>query len=166
MKGRHVALGLWLALVAAACASAGLSDYAPKDQTEAQIVATLMRIPNGVKAKSLELLMMPYAEDVYVGHFQRYIGVAGPGAPIHVSKRELRDVYQQVFRNAKEVSMDVKDFRLQVSGDRAVAEARIELLFKLEVGRKEEREHLYLNDVTWRMRWTAAGWKIVEEIWQ
>jgi ketosteroid isomerase-like protein len=160
-------MGLWLTLVASGCATGPtLQSYRPKDQDEAQIVAILMRIPNGIKARSLDLIMVPYAEDVYVGNFQRYLGVAGPSAPLSISKPELRDVYRQVFRAAKDVSMDVRDFRLHVSGDRAVAEARTELLFKMEAGRKEEREQIYRNDVTWRMRRTPAGWKIVEEIWQ
>jgi ketosteroid isomerase-like protein len=166
MKGRLVALSLWLTLVAAACASMSLSDYTPKDQTEAQIVATLMRIPNGVKARSVDLMLTPYAEDVYVGHFSNYLGVAGPTAPLSISKADLREVYKQVFRSAKTVTMDVKDFHLQVSGDRAVAEATTELLFELEVARGEERKQTYRNDVTWRLRRTAAGWRIVEEIWQ
>lgn len=167
MWQRVVAMGLWLTLVASGCATGPtLQSYRPKDQDEAQIVAILMRIPNGIKARSLDLIMVPYAEDVYVGNFQRYLGVAGPSAPLSISKPELRDVYRQVFRAAKDVSMDVRDFRLHVSGDRAVAEARTELLFKMEAGRKEEREQIYRNDVTWRMRRTPAGWKIVEEIWQ
>lgn len=167
MRQRVVAIALWLALAASGCATGpSLESYRPKDPEEAQIVATLLRIPNGIKARSLDLILVPYAEDVYVGNFQKYLGVAGPGAPLSLSKRDLRDVYGQVFRNAKDVSMDVKDFRLHVSGDRAVAEARTELLFKMEAGRKEEREQLYRNDVTWRMRRTPAGWKIVEEIWE
>ena len=166
MKGRVVALGLWLTLVATACASTSLSDYTPKDQAEAQIVAMLMRIPNGIKARSVDLILTPYAEDVYIGHFQKYLGVAGPDAPLSISKADLRGVYDQVFRAAKEVSMDVKDFRLQVSGDHAVAEARTELLFRQEARRGEARDQVYRNEVTWRLRRTAAGWKIVEEIWQ
>ena len=49
---------------------------------------------------------------------------------------------------------------------RAVAEARTELLFKMEAGRGERREQVFVNDVTWRLRRTPGGWKIVEEIWQ
>jgi ketosteroid isomerase-like protein len=166
MIGRRVALCLWLTLVAAACASTSLSDYTPKDQTEAQIVASLMRIPNGIKARSVDLILTPYAEDVYIGHFQNYLGVAGPGAPLSISKADLRDVYDQLFRAAKDISMDVKDFHLQVRGDRAVAEAKTELLFQQEARRGEARSQVYRNEVTWRLRRTAGGWKIVEEIWE
>lgn len=167
MTCRFVALGLWLTLLASGCATGpSLESYRTKDQAEAQVVSMLLRIPNGIKARSVELIMVPYADDVYVGNFQRYLGVAGPSAPLSISKSELREVYSQIFHVAKDVSMDVKDFRLHVSGDRAVAEARTELLFKREAGRKEAKEDLYRNDVTWRMRRTPAGWKIVEEIWQ
>lgn len=167
MTCRSMALAFCLALAAAGCATnPQLDSYRPKDQDEAQIVSLLMRIPNGVKAKSLDLIMLPYADDVYVGNFQKYLGAAGPTAPLSISKAELREVYTQIFRGAKDISMDVKDFRLHLSGDRAVAEARTELLFKREAGRREPKEDLYRNDVTWRMRRTPAGWKIVEEIWQ
>jgi ketosteroid isomerase-like protein len=47
-----------------------------------------------------------------------------------------------------------------------VALARTELLLKHEGGRRDEKEQLFVNDVTWRLRRTAGGWKIVEEIWQ
>jgi ketosteroid isomerase-like protein len=62
--------------------------------------------------------------------------------------------------------MDVKDFHLQVRGDRAVAEAKTELLFQQEARRGEARSQVYRNEVTWRLRRTAGGWKIVEEIWE
>ncbi len=167
MRLRFMALGLWLTLVASGCGGApSLDDYSPKNSDEAQIVAILLRIPNGIKARSLDMIMLPYADDVYVANFQKYLGVAGPGAPLSISKPELREVYTQVLRASKDISMDVKDFRLHLSGDRAVAEARTDLLFKREGGRKEAKEDLFRNDVTWRMRRTPAGWKIVEEIWQ
>jgi len=167
MRYRLVLLGLWLTLVVSGCATGPtLETYKPKNQDEALIISMLSRIPNGIKARSLDMILVPYAEDVYVGNFQKYLGVAGPAAPLSISKSDLRDVYYQVFRSAKEVSMDVKNVRVTVSGDRAVAEARTELLFKREVGRNEEREQLFRNDVTWRMRRTPNGWKIVEEIWE
>lgn len=130
------------------------------------VVATLLRIPNGIKARSLDLLMQPYADDVYIGNFQRYLGVAGPGAPLSLTKADLRAAYAQVLKGAKDLSMDVRDLRLTVSGDRAVAEARTELLYKFEASRREARQELFRNDVTWRLRRTPAGWKIAEEIWQ
>jgi ketosteroid isomerase-like protein len=60
--------------------------------------------------------------------------------------------------------MDVLDFRLAVQGDRAVAEAYTELLTKLEAGRKESRQDVIRNVVTWRLRRSPLGWKIHEEI--
>jgi hypothetical protein len=64
----------------------------------------------------------------------------------------------------KEISMDVRDFRLLVQGDRAVAEAWTELLVKVEAGRKESRENLFRNDVTWRLKRGPLGWRVQEEI--
>jgi ketosteroid isomerase-like protein len=167
MRYRLVLLGLWLTLVVSGCVGGStLETYKPKNQDEAFIISMLTRIPNGIKARSLDMILQPYAEDVYVGNFQKYLGVAGPTAPLSLSKSDLREVYYQVFRASKEISMDVKNVRLTVSGDRAVAEARTELLFQREAGRGEEHQELYRNDVTWRMRRTPNGWRIVEEIWQ
>jgi ketosteroid isomerase-like protein len=167
MRYRLVLLGLWLTLVVSGCASGpSLESYKPKNQDEASIISMLMRIPNGIKARSLDMILQPYAEDVYVGNFQKYLGVASPTAPLSISKPDLREVYYQVFRASKEISMDVKNVRVTVSGDRAVAEAQTELLFKREAGRGEAHEELFRNDVTWRMRRTPNGWRIVEEIWQ
>jgi ketosteroid isomerase-like protein len=166
MRYRLVPLGLWLTLVVSGCAGGStLETYKPKNQDEAFIISMLVRIPNGIKARSLDMILVPYAEDVYVGNFQKYLGVAGPSAPLSISKPDLREVYHQVFRASKDVSMNVKNVRVTVSGDRAVAEAQTELLFKREAGRGENREELFRNDVTWRMRRTPNGWKIVEEIW-
>lgn len=167
MRHGSLAVGVLLALVISGCvSSSNLESYRPKNQDEALVVSTLLKIPNGIKARSVELILQPYADDVYVGNFQKYLGVASPTAPLSISKRDLRGVYAEVFRAAKDVSMDVKDFRLTVSGDRAVAEARTELLYKFEAGRRESRQETFRNDVTWRLRRTPAGWKIVEEIWQ
>jgi hypothetical protein len=55
---------------------------------------------------------------------------------------------------------------LVVSGDRAVAQARTELNYKMEGGRGDKREDLLLNDVLWRLQRTPGGWKIKEEIYQ
>lgn len=167
MRYRFVVLGLWLALLASGCvSSSNLEAYRPKNPDEAFIVSVLMRIPDGIKARSVDVIMQPYANDVYIGNFQKYIGIAGPAAPLSISKRELRLAYTDLLKVSKDISMDVKNFRLNVSGNRAVAEARTELLLKLEGTRYEERQQIYRNDVTWRMQRTPAGWKIVEEIWQ
>ncbi len=160
-------IGLWIGLAVSACApSLALEKYQPRNQEEAMVVAALLRIPNGIKGRSLELLMLPYADDVYIGNFQKYLGVAGPQAPLSMSKSDLRTAYAQVLRGAKDLSMDIRDFQLTVSGDRAVAEARTELIYKFEAGRKEARQEVFRNDVVWRLRRTPAGWKITEEIWQ
>lgn len=167
MKHRLLAAGLWLAVTVSGCTtSSTLEGYRPKNPDEALVVSTLLKIPNGIKGRSLDLLMQPYAENVYVGNFQKYLGVAGPTAPLSISKSELRSVYAEVFRGAKDVSMDVKDFSLTLTGDHATVLARTELLFKIEAGRREAKQQLFVNDVTWRLRRTPAGWKIVEEIWQ
>lgn len=167
MRHRSLAVAIALALAASGCVSgSSLESYRPKNQDEALVVSMLLKIPNGIKARSVEMILQPYAEDVYVGNFQKYLGVAGPTAPLSISKRDLRGVYTEVFRGAKDVSMDVKNFRISVSGDRAVAEARTELLYKFEAARREAKQELFVNDVTWRLRRTPAGWKIVEEIWQ
>jgi len=53
--------------------------------------------------------------------------------------------------------MDITEFRLTVSGDRAVAEGRMEVLYKLEVGRGEARSDYIRNDVTWRLKRTRSA---------
>ncbi len=171
MNHRALPLGCLLAFAVSGCAAPSLDTYQPKNQDETQIVTSLMRIPNGVKARSVELLMQPYADDAYVGNFQKYLGVAGPTAAVSLSKAELRATYAQLFRSIKDISMDVKDFRLTLTGDRATVEARTELPFKAEAGRGEKKksgkqEDVLVNDVTWRLRRTPNGWKIVEEIWR
>jgi len=167
VRHRVLPVGILFAFAVSGCAgSTNLDAYRPKDQDEAQIVSMLLRIPEGIKGRSVNLVMLPYAEDVYVGNIQKYLGVASPTAPLSLSKADLRTTYFELFRSVKDISMDVKDFRLTRSGDRAVAEARTELLLKLEGGRKERKEQVFVNDVTWRLRRTPGGWKIVEEIWR
>jgi len=167
MRRTLTALSPLLALAIAGCAmSPKLESYRPKDADETAIVSTLRKIPYGINAKALDVLLQPYAEDVYVGNFYKYLGAAGPTAPLSISRADLRGVYTDLFRATKGISLDVKDFRLSVTGERAVAFARTELLLTQEGGRREEKERLFVNDVTWRLRRTAAGWKIVEEIWQ
>jgi hypothetical protein len=161
-----VAAGLCIALVAVGCASVSLKSYKPKSDDETQIVAALMKVSRGMEMKSPELCMQPYADDVYIGNFHKYLGVAAPGADTRVSKIQLGQAYYQLFRAAKELSLDITDFRLTVMGDRAVAEGRAEILYKIEVGRKETKENYIRNDVVWRLKRTPLGWKIVEEIYQ
>ena len=166
MTSRMMAMTLCVALVATGCASMALKSYKPKTDDETRIVSILMRISKGMEIKSIEVLMLPYADDVYIGNFQKYIGLSSPGAPTRVSKLELTQAYVQLFKSTKELSMDVTDFRLTVSGDRAVAEGRLEILYKIEAGRKEARSDYIRNDVTWRLKRTPLGWKIVEEVYQ
>jgi ketosteroid isomerase-like protein len=161
-----MAMTLCVALIATGCASMSLKAYKPKSDDETQVVSVLMRISKGMEIKSIEVLMLPYADDVYIGNFHKYLGVASPGAPTRVSKLELAQAYAQLFKSTKELSMDITDFRLTVSGDRAVAEGRVEVLYKLEAGRGEARSDYIRNDVTWRLKRTPLGWKIAEEVYQ
>ncbi len=166
MRYRSVVLSFGLMLIAAGCAPLTIQTYKPKDQDETFIVSMLTKIPDGIKARSVELIMQPYADNVYVGGFQRYIGVADPAAPLTISKRELRTAYTDLLKASKDITMTVKDFQLNVSGNLAVAEARTELILKNEATRAEARQQTFVNDVVWRMQHTPAGWRIVEEIWQ
>ena len=166
MTSRMTAMTLCVALIATGCASTSLKSYKPKTDDETQVVSVLMRISKGMEIKSVETLMLPYADDVYIGNFHKYLGVASPGAPTRVSKLELAQAYAQLFKSTKELSMDITEFRLTVSGDRAVAEGRVEVLYKIEAGRHEARSDYLRNDVTWRLKRTPLGWKIAEEVYQ
>jgi ketosteroid isomerase-like protein len=162
----NVVWGALLALILSGCASTTIQSYQPKTQDEALVLATLMKIPNGIKDRSLDLIMQPYAEDVYIGNFQKYLGVAAPDAPLKISKQELRQVYARLFKDVKTLSMTVTDFHVNVSGDRAVAQGRTTLSYKVEGGRGEKRDEVLPNDVLWRLQHTPNGWKIKEEIYQ
>lgn len=164
MSYRCVAVALSMIVVLAGCATTTLESYKAKDSDEAVIVTVLMKIQNGVKAKSVDLIMQAYADDLYVGNFNKYIGVASENAAVRIGKSELRQAYTQVFRSVKEISMEVKDFHLIVQGDRAVAEGYTELLVKIEAGRKEARENLVRNELTWRLKRGPMGWRVQEEI--
>jgi ketosteroid isomerase-like protein len=164
MNRRYVASALALVLALAGCATGNLESYKAKDNDETVIIATLMKIPNGIKAKSVDVVMQAYSDDLYVANFHKYMGVATDPSLTRIGKPELRQAYTQVFRGVKEISMDVRDFRLTVQGDRAVAEASTELLVKVEAGRRESRENLVRNEVTWRMKRGPMGWRIYEEV--
>ena len=167
MRRTLAALSPLLALVIAGCAMLPkLESYRPKDADETAIVSTLLKIPYGMKARALDILLQPYAEDVYVGSFYKYLGVASPTAPLSISRADLRGAYSELFRASKDINMEVKDFRLSVTGERASALARTELVLRNEGGKGLAKEQTFVNDVTWRLRRTAGGWKIVEEIWQ
>jgi ketosteroid isomerase-like protein len=144
-----------------------LNAYKAKNQEEALVVAMLQRIPAGVKAKSLDIIMQAYDEDVFVGNFRKYLGVASPDSPATLrGKAQVRQVYSSILSGGgvKDVSLDVRDFKLMVSGNHASAEGWIEMQLKLEAGRREAKDELVRNNVIWRLRRTPAGWKIYEEI--
>ncbi len=158
--------GVLLALGLSSCASTAIQSYQPKTQDEALVVAALMKIPNGINERSLDILMQPYADDAYIGNFQKYLGVAAPNAAVTLDKATLRATYAQVLKDVKTMKMSIRDFHLVVTGDRAVAEGRTELYYKIEGGRGEREEQRINNDVLWRLQRTPAGWKIKEEIFQ
>lgn len=165
MKVRQAVLNLWLALLLTGCAGTSLQSYQPKNNDEALIVATLTRISDGIKAKSVEAVMSAYADDVYIGNFNLYLGVATDRSAARIGKPELRQAYTQTFKAVKEISMDVKEFRLTLQGDRAVVEAATELSVSVEAGRKESKQaNVVRNEVTWRLKRGPMGWRIQEEI--
>lgn len=166
MRQRTAVVGLLLALTLSGCVSRyDIRAYQPKTPDEAQVLAVLMKIPTGIKEKSVDILMQPYADDVYIGNFHRYLGVASPSAPRTIAKADLRSAYTQLFKTVKEISLDVVNFQVTVTGDRAAAEARYELLIKQEASRYDPKQETIRNDVLWRLRKTPAGWKIQEEIY-
>lgn len=166
MTYRFLTGTLCLLLALSACASGTMESYKTKDNDEALIVATLMKIQNGIKVKSVDLLMQAYSDDLYVGNFNKYMGVATDASAARIGKAELRQAYAQVFRSVKEISMEVRDFRLVVQGNRAVAEGNTELLVKVEAGRRESRENLLRNEVTWVLKRGPMGWRIHEEVFR
>ncbi len=162
---------VWAALLVlglSGCAPTTIQSDQPKNQDERLVVSAIAKIPDGVNNRSLDIIMQPYADDAYIGNFQKYLGVVAPGAPISCNKRELRATYAELFKNVnvKDLSMRLQDFRVVISGDRAVAEGETELSWKTEGSREDRREERILNDVLWRLQRTPAGWKIKEEIYQ
>ncbi len=166
MRRQRIVWGILLAVLVGGCAPSTIQTYRPKNQEEEIVVSMLQKIPNGINQKSLDLLMQPYAPDAYIGNFSKYLGVAGPSAPVRISKAELRSAYEQVLKSAQSVTMTVRNLQLSISGDRAVAQAETQLFYKIEAGRGEARQQTLYNDVVWRLRRTPNGWRIVEEIWQ
>ncbi len=166
MRQGKAVWGILLALVLSGCASTTLQTYQPKTPDETLVVATLLKVQNGINSKSVELVMQAYADDVYVGNFHKYLGVAARNAPLQRNKADLQATYRQVFKDVKAISMAMRNFQLVVSGDRAVATARTELTYKVEAGRGEKRDEVLLNDVQWQLQRTPAGWRIKEEIYQ
>lgn len=166
MRHGTVVVGLLLVLTLSGCVSRyDIRDYKPKSPEEAQVVSELLKIPTGINNKAVDIVMQPYADDVYIGNFHKYLGVAAASAPRTISKADLRSVYTQLFKSVKQLSLDVINFKLTVTGDRAAAEARFELLIKQEAGRFEAKQETIRNDILWRLKRTPAGWKIQEEIY-
>ena len=164
---RGLMLPLLIAGLLSGCVTlSSLEGYQPKTQDEAMIVASLMRIPNGIRNRSVDQILQAYTDDALIGNFHKYLGVSGVGAQVNLSKRDLVGVYTQIFRASKDIAVSVRNFELTVTGDRALAEAMTELTFKQEAGRKESKSDVYRNEVLWRIRRTPAGWRIYEEIWQ
>jgi hypothetical protein len=162
---RLVVFCLALCLFATGCATT-LENYKANSAEEAQVLAALMRIPNGIKARSVETILLAYADDAYIGNFYKNIGIASPGERTSMKKADLRYVYADLFKNTKDVALEVKGFRLSVSGNRAVAEGDAEFLLKLEGGRQDKREEILRNSILWRLQRTPHGWRIKEEIYQ
>jgi len=97
------------------------------------------------------------------------LGIASLGAPIRISKNELRQVYTQFFKNSKEFSADIRDFQVTVQGDRATAEGLLDVQWQLQGEvkvKKDERQVTIQNPVLWRLRRGPDGWRIYEEIYQ
>jgi ketosteroid isomerase-like protein len=163
---------IWLVIgtlvVLAGCTQVTVSNYPAKTQDEEQIVQVFNRIAGGVKSQSPNLIMQAYADDVYVGNFNKWVGVSKERENTSLNKAGLRQVYVKLFRatSVKEMSMEITRFQVTVTGDRASATGRTEIRFKLEAARKEAREDTILNDVLWRLKRGPGGWKIVEEIYQ
>jgi ketosteroid isomerase-like protein len=163
----HVAMCACLAVVLSACAMGpSLSSYKAKTEEEALVVSMLQRIPAGVKARQVDMIMQAYDDDVFVGNFRKYLGVATPDSPATLrGKAQVRQVYQSILTGGgvKDVSLDVRDFAVMVSGNHASAQGWIEMKLKLEAGRREAKDELVRNNVNWRLRRTPLGWKIYEE---
>ena len=167
MRHGTLVAGLLLALLLSGCISRyDIRNFKPKTPDETQVMSALLKIPTGMNNKSVDILMQPYAEDVYIGNFHKYLGVASPSAPRTISKADLRNAYTQLFKSVKDLSLDVVNFHLTVTGDRAAAEARYELLMRLEATRMDPKQETIRNDVLWRLKRTPAGWKIEEEIYE
>jgi len=162
---RFVFCCLAFALLAGGCAVT-LETYKAKSPEEGQVLTSLMRLPNGIRARSVDTLLLAYAEDAYIGNFHKNIGMASPGSRPTLKKSDLRAFYADLFKNTKDVSLEVKEFQLSVSGDRAVAQGYAEFLIKVEGGKQDKREITNRNNVLWRLQRTPLGWRIKEEIYQ
>jgi hypothetical protein len=159
-------VGLLLALTLSGClARYDIRNFEPKNPEEALVLSTLMKIPTGINTKTIEIVMQPYADDVYIGNFHKYLGIAAASAPRTISKADLRTAYTELFKSVKGLKLDVVNFHLTVTADRAAAQARMELQLNLEASRLDPKQETLRNDVLWRLKRTPAGWRIEEEIY-
>ncbi len=165
MTYRFVLCCLLWAVLTGGCANT-LENYKAKTPDETQILVALMRIPNGIRARSVDTILLAYADDAFIGNFHKNIGILSPAGKTTMKKQDLRYVYTDLFKNTKDLVLDVKDFQLTVSGDVAVAQGFTELVVKIEGGKYDKRENTIVNQVLWRLRRTPYGWRILEEIYQ
>jgi len=168
VRVRTISLAFGTVLALAACSPVTISNYSPKSADEEQIVQVFKRMAQGVSSRSPDLIMQAYADDVYVGNFNKWTGVSRERQNTTLDKAGLKQVYTKLFKatGVKDIAMEVTNFTLTVTGDRAAAEGRTEFKLRLEGGRKEVRDDTIRNDVVWRMKRGPAGWKIVEEVYQ
>jgi ketosteroid isomerase-like protein len=160
-------VGLLLALTLSSCISRyDIRNFEPKNTEEAQVLSALLKIPTGINSKTIEIVMQPYAEDVYIGNFHKYLGIAAAGAPRTISKADLRSAYTQLFKSVKGLRLDLVNFSLTATPDRATAQARMELQLNLEATKLDPKQETLRNDVLWRLRRTPSGWRIEEEIYE
>jgi ketosteroid isomerase-like protein len=161
---RFLLVGLLSVLLLGGCATT-LENYKAKSPEEELVLTTLRRIPRGIQVQSVDHIMLSYADDLYVGNFHKFLGVPNPGGMNTLTKANLRVVYKELFEGSKGASLEIRDFRLSVSGNRAVAEGISEILLKLEGSKKDKREEMIRNEVLWRLQKTPHGWQIKEEIY-
>jgi hypothetical protein len=155
-------------LLLAACGGPPtLERFKPANQDESVIVSQILKIQNGINTRALDLVMQPYADDAYIGNFHKYLGVATPGALRSVTRAQLRGAYYDLFRSVKELSIEITNFRLTVSGSTATALGVVEMAYMGERGKGEsKRPDVVQNEVLWRLKRGPTGWRIAEEIYQ
>ena len=168
MRSRTVGFAVGMLFALAGCSAMTLSNYTPKSADEEQIVQVFRKIQQGVNSRSPDIVMQAYADDLYVGNYNKWVGVSRERQNTSLDKAGLRQVYTKLFKasSVKDISMEITGFKLTVTGDRAAAEGRQELRARLEAGRRESRDDNIRNDVVWRLKRGPGGWKIVEEVYQ
>jgi ketosteroid isomerase-like protein len=162
-----ISLAVYSLLLAGCGGPPTLERFKPANQDEAVIASQILKIQNGINTRSLDLVMQPYAEDAFIGNFHKYLGVATPGALRSVTRVQLRMAYNDLFRAVKEVSIEITNFRLTISGNSAAALGKVEMVYSVERSRGDsKRPDIVQNEVLWRMKKGPTGWRIAEEIYQ